>query len=66
MSKMTEIDSLGSRIVSAARMAVAIHLDFARREYQNAQFSLMPTAMIGGTDRRVTDDIEEEEENDEV
>jgi hypothetical protein len=57
MSKLAEIDSLGTRIVSAARMAVAMHLQFNRREDQTAYRS--STAKIGGTDRRVTDDSEE-------
>ncbi len=47
-------DSLGARIVSAARLAVSTHLELERQE------SLVSTnkaqAMIGGTDRRVTDD----------
>ena len=52
---------LGTRIVSAARMAVAMHLalpDESRRSSEQ-------TATIGGTDRRVTDDRIEEMMNDE-
>ena len=54
MNEATAADSLGARILSAARLAVAVHLEMDQRE------SLLKTpkakAMIGGTDRLVTDD----------
>ncbi len=44
-------DSLGARIVSAARMAVELHLAMSDPHPTSS-----PMAMIGGTDRHVTDD----------
>jgi hypothetical protein len=51
MQGTTVADSLGARIVSAARLAVEMHLAMS-----DQQPSSLQKAMIGGTDRRVTDD----------
>jgi hypothetical protein len=52
MSDAIATESLGSRIIAAARLAVAEHLERDRQE----QSSRRAQALIGGTDRRVTDD----------
>jgi hypothetical protein len=62
MQKTTVADSLGARIVSAARMAVAMHLAM---DGQSSQRLLKHKATIGGTDRRVTDDSRNGMMNDE-
>jgi hypothetical protein len=54
MTDAIATDSLGSRIISAARLAVEAHLEMDRKE--NAQSSQKAQAMVGGADRRVTDD----------
>jgi hypothetical protein len=54
MSETNAIDSLGSRILSAARMAVALHLSLDNP--RDGEQMLQQKAMIGGTDRRVTED----------
>jgi hypothetical protein len=65
MQTTTVTESLGTRIVSAARMAVAIHLAMADGSRQSSEHLLKHKAMIGGTDRRVTDDSRNGMMNDE-
>jgi hypothetical protein len=52
MQEATTADSLGARIISAARLAAAVH---AQMDAQDASKN-QSRAMIGGTDRLVTDD----------
>jgi hypothetical protein len=61
MQETTVADSLGARIVLAARLAVQVHL--AMPDSQPPASS--QKAMIGGTDRRVTDDQRVETMSDE-
>jgi hypothetical protein len=61
MDEIRMSDSIGARIVSVARLAVAMHLAAQRAESdadaaENQPSPLVEQVMIGGTDRRVTDD----------
>ena len=54
MKHITVTASLGTRMVSAARMAVAIHLALPDEPRQGSQRTLEENATIGGTDRAET------------
>ncbi len=56
MTDANATDSLGSRIIAAAQLAVEQHLERDRKDSSDS--SQKAQAMIGGTDRRVTDDTD--------
>jgi hypothetical protein len=56
MKQINVTEMLGTRIVSTARMAVAIHLALPDEPRPGSERTLEKMAKIGGTDRRVTDD----------